>query len=318
MKKLFASLIALGLAAAVSMPAHAAFPTRSINCMNPYLAGGILEVTVRPVVDAMSRILPKGITITNHAGGGGVIGLTKFVSQKKDGYTITVCSDMTVFCLAKFRNVRFRAEDFRPIGAWADTSTALLVKKGDTRFQSFKELLDYAKAHPDQSLSFGMTGKLSLRHAVLAQLLSQIDLPNISLVPMGGDLDIINAISGGHIDAGVADLITNEMTLPIGFFGAKGNPDMPDVPTFKSMGYDIDMAGSYILWAHKDIPEDQFKVLQDAMKKVANDQAVQDMARKMGLVPHAMFDEELEAKTTSISKALDDLIANKLIVPEAR
>ncbi len=320
MKKLFASLFAAACAIVLSVPANAAdFPTRNINCMNPYLAGGIIEVATRPVLEEMSKHLPKTIAMTNHAGAGGVNGLTKFIKERPDGYTITVCSDMTLYCLSKFRDVRFNAEkDFVPIGSWAVTNTAMIVKRGDPRFQTFKEFMAYAAAHRDQTLSLGMIGKLSLRHAVLAQLLSMVDLPNVKLVPFGGDLDVINALGGGHIDGGVTDNITSELTIPIGFFGKTPCPYFPDVPTFASMGYDIDMAGSYVLWAHKDTPADQLKVLRDALKASWDAEAVKETAKKLGMNPLPMFDEELDAKIAKVSKALDELIAKGIIVPEKK
>ncbi|HKS61533.1 MAG TPA: tripartite tricarboxylate transporter substrate-binding protein, partial [Xanthobacteraceae bacterium] len=83
---------AVALAAMASMlptPGNAElFPSRPLTMVVPYAAGGTFDVIARIVAARMGELLGQPVVVENTTGAGGVIGATRVINAKPDGYTM--------------------------------------------------------------------------------------------------------------------------------------------------------------------------------------------------------------------------------------
>ena len=141
--------LAAGAAAlpAVSRNARAqSYPTRSINVIVPFAAGGPTDVLGRIASEHMSRTLGQTFVIENVAGAGGTTGTTRGMRANPDGYTIQVGQLGThVASLALYSNLAYRPdEDFAPIGLIADQAVMIVANKANPS-KDLKEFADFCE-----------------------------------------------------------------------------------------------------------------------------------------------------------------------------
>jgi tripartite-type tricarboxylate transporter receptor subunit TctC len=82
-----ASLLAVVATAPQSANAQA-YPSRSINVVVPFPAGGPSDVVARIVLEHMSRTLGQTMVVENVGGAGGTLGSARVAAAQPDGYTL--------------------------------------------------------------------------------------------------------------------------------------------------------------------------------------------------------------------------------------
>ena len=80
-------------AADSDLVATADYPTKPINMIIPYGAGGTTDVWGRKLAALLEKYLGQSITVTNQGGASGSIGCQSVKEQPSDGYTLLVCAD---------------------------------------------------------------------------------------------------------------------------------------------------------------------------------------------------------------------------------
>ena len=95
---LVASMLATALVATAATSVQAQeYPTRPINLIVPWPAGGSTDIAMRAIAEAAAKHLGQPITIDNRAGGGGTVGpATMAATGKPDGYTIARSEEHTL------------------------------------------------------------------------------------------------------------------------------------------------------------------------------------------------------------------------------
>src|SRR4030043_1482913 len=87
-KRIFGILLVLSLI--VGVPIHAAdFPTKEVQIIIPWSAGGATDLIFRALGAATDKFLGKALVVVNRPGGGGAVGYTEGAQAKPDGYTLT-------------------------------------------------------------------------------------------------------------------------------------------------------------------------------------------------------------------------------------
>ena len=88
-----AMLMAAALTVAAAAQAQDRYPSREINLIVPFAAGGGTDLTGRAVAEALKGVLGQPVTVQNLPGAGSATGLTRLSEQKGDGYTIGMMGD---------------------------------------------------------------------------------------------------------------------------------------------------------------------------------------------------------------------------------
>ncbi len=201
----------------ISSQAQPNYPTKPINFVVPYGAGGSADSRSRQIAQKMSVILKQPIIVDNKPGAGGNIG-TEFVARAvPDGYTIGM-GNFAPMSVNKtlFSNLRYDPEtNLSPI-ILIEKGPLVLVVHPNSPYKTIQDIVTAAKAKPG-TLTFS-SGGIGGSHQLSAELFMQNAGIKMIHVPYK---------SGS---AGLTD-------LPIAITSKKRSPLLPNVPSFAEVGY---------------------------------------------------------------------------------
>ncbi len=228
-RKLISAIVALGLSATAAV---AEYPTKEIQGIIQWGAGGSTDTVMRSVTPHAEKILGGSIVMQNMTGGVGAIALNHVANGDADGYQLLMGAENPL--LYKVMGLGDKDyNDFTPINILA-RGTPILVAGPDAPFNTYPEMLEYIAANPNE-VRFGSTGPGGLPSVVTAMIRATTELPVI-FVPYDGDGPALTALQGGAIDVMPAVLgasvegIRAGTMKPLALFDTAASPALPDVP----------------------------------------------------------------------------------------
>jgi len=279
-------VVAMGLSPAV---ADDAYPSRPITMTVPFPPGGVADQTARPVAAALEKVLKQPVGVVNKQGAAGAVGMQSVAVAKPDGYTLlTALSSISIIPEADKlfgRTPAYTVDQFAPI-ALISADPTILVVRTESPWKTAKEFIEDAKKRPNQ-ISYSSSGVYGTLHMAM-ELLSGATGTRLRHVPHAGAGPALTALLGGHVDAlasgpsVVIPQIKAGKLRALAGWGATRVASLPDVPTFKELGYPD--AEFYIwagIFAPKATPEPVLKKLRDATREAVNDPAFKAAMEKL-------------------------------------
>lgn len=279
-----AALPLLGLLAAGSASlAHAqTFPSKAINLVVPYPAGGPSDFFARQLQPVASQDLGQTMIVENIGGASGTIGLTRALSAQADGHTLIMGSPMElILAPMAIQGVRYKAEDLKLVAHVASTSTILSVRN-TLGVASVAELVAKAKATGNRPLTYGSVGNGSLYH-IIGEKFSQLAGVTLTHVPYKGIAPLMTDLMGGQIDmaflpmaGSVMQTINDGKIRGLAITARQPHPLFSQFPTLATMpGME---AMQFDIWAgiqvHKDTPDAVVQRLNQAFSTASQNPAV--------------------------------------------
>jgi tripartite-type tricarboxylate transporter receptor subunit TctC len=276
--KVVAALAALAAAVVGAAAQAQPYPDRPVTMIVPFPPGGIADITGRPLAVSMSKALGQQVVVENKAGAGGAVGHAFVAKAKPDGYTImTALSSIVVIPEADRVNGRpstYQMSDFTPIALVSADPTILLVPS-NAPWKSLKELMDDARSRPGK-ISYSSSGVYGTIHTCF-EMLAQAANVKFLHVPYKGGGPSMTALIAGEVNLtaqspGVSNPhIRSGKVRVLGSWAAARTPALPDVPTMKEQGYDVE----FYIWAGVFAPGGLPADVRDRVT-LAVRQAVQD------------------------------------------
>src|SRR5215831_2479333 len=258
--------------------AQDAFPSHAITIINAFPPGGINDIVTRPLASIMEPLLKQPVVVETKAGAAGQVGAQVAASAKPDGYTLlshnTGISGYAEVDKLFGRPVKTSRADFIPLARLIADPCVLLVNDQQP-YKTLKEFVDDAKKRPDEIVysSGGLYGATHLPVAMLEKAVGGLKLRHL---PTNGGGPAITAILGNNAQATAQTVtaslphIKSDKLRPLALFGAARSHVLPDVPTLRELGYDVE----YYLWvglfAPKGTPEPIVSTLRAAISKAAH------------------------------------------------
>ncbi len=257
-------------AALVATPALAEYPEKELQGIIQWGAGGSTDTVMRSVTPHAEAALGGKVIMQNMTGGVGAIAVKYSGAQDADGYTLLMgAENPQLYKVMGLGETDYA--DFIPINILA-RGVPLIVANNDAPFNTFKEMVEYVAAHPNE-IKFGSTGPGGLPSVVTAMLSSQVDLPVIT-VPYDGDGPALTALQGGAIDvmpavlgAAIESVKAGRMKA-IALIDTQANAVLPDLAPITD---DFPEFGAYLPWGpffgvfvKKGTPDDAVAKLQAA------------------------------------------------------
>jgi tripartite-type tricarboxylate transporter receptor subunit TctC len=283
MKRALSGLLFVLLTAVATDPAWAQepYPTRPITMMVAFPPGGVADNTARPVAAVLERILKQPVTVLNKAGAAGAVGYQAAATSKPDGYTLLMAL-VSVSVLPEVdklfgRPQNYTREQLTGI-ARINADPSMLVVRADAPWKTLKDLVEDAKKRPGE-IVFTSSGLYGAAHIPTEMFIKAAGIKMRHLPTTGGG-PMMNAMLGGHaqvvmtpvslaaahVKAGKLRLLAHSGTTPVAAY--------PEVPSFKSQGYDVEYTAWAGLVAPKDTPPHIIKVLRDATRQAVKEPEV--------------------------------------------
>jgi tripartite-type tricarboxylate transporter receptor subunit TctC len=271
-------IVALITMAVGGAAAQEPYPTRPITIVVAFPPGGVADNTARPVAAALEKTLKQPVTILNKAGAAGAVGYQSAATAKPDGYTLLMAL-VSVSVLPEVDKLFGRPQNYtldQLTGiARVNADPSMLVVRADAPWKTLKELVDDAKKRPGE-IVFTSSGLYGAAHIPMEMFIKAAGIKMRHLPTTGGG-PMMNAILGGHAQAvmSVSTLVAPHLKAGklrlLAHSGSAPLAAYPDLPSFKSLGYDVEYTAWAGLVAPRDTPSHAIKVLRDAMRQVMKD-----------------------------------------------
>ncbi len=277
-----------------SQPEATDYPTKPIEIVIPFAAGGGTDLSARAMADYLSKEWGQSVNVVNKPGAGGATATVEVLSNgSKDGYSILTQSVSAVSALyAGNPDLPFKMEDLRYIARLAVDPLAYVVK-ADAPWKDLKEFSEWVKQNPDQ-LTFASNGKTAIATFGVIQWMDAIgaDFSKAKLVATNGSGDALPKVAGGHIVLGVqgvseaANLVKAGKLKILGIAAKERSPYFPDVPTLEEQGISgITVTQWYGISAPAAIPDAVVKKWESTVEKMLKDEAFLEKFKSISVQP---------------------------------
>jgi tripartite-type tricarboxylate transporter receptor subunit TctC len=248
------------------------------------LFGGSSATIAQVLADAMSTELGVPVAAVSRTGAGGAVGYSHVRSTPPDGYNI-VWNSNSISTVFHGGNIDFDYQAFEPVARVGMEVPALAVRT-DSGWTTLKEFADAAKT---KRMRVGISGRGSFVHLVSVALFDKMGI-EVTYVPYGQGTAPAELL-GGRVDAALqwpsqfkAEADAKELRV-IAVTSPERIPVMPDVPTAKEQGYDVELVMWRGLAAPKGTPKDVIAKLEGAVRDVVADQRFQELSANLGFEP---------------------------------
>jgi tripartite-type tricarboxylate transporter receptor subunit TctC len=284
------SLIALALgatAAAFALPAEAAYPDRPITMIVPFGPGGGSDLCARILAEYLPAEIGQSVVVENRPGAGANIGIAAVARSEPDGYTVLFTSSAIIVNPSMPRGAPYDPfKDFAPI---VDVGAApnVFVVRPDSEYKTLEDLIRISKEKPE-GLNYATPGIGGVSH-LATELFMAKSGAKMTHVPFDGAGAGIQGLLNGSIEVLIANMssvlgpVQAGQLRAIGQTGPERFKDMPDVPTLKESGIDVEAATSNMIFVPAGTPEDVQKKLVETIQKVFAMPEVKAKVEKLGL-----------------------------------
>lgn len=221
------------------------YPSKSINYILPFNAGGESDISARYQQAVFKHVAGVETVIQYMPGAGGAQAWSQLNAMPGDGYTIMGINLPHTVLQPMQKDVGYKTDDLTPVNYFHYTPDAIFVHN-DSPFKTLKDLIDYAKKSPGM-LTYSGSGSNSSNQ--LAQVrLDELAGIKTTYIPFSGTGPAVTAILGkqtvagfNYAPSGIAH--AGKMRM-LAVASEKRMPAFPDVPTFRELGFDL-VGGAY-------------------------------------------------------------------------
>ena len=318
MKKLLTAAALAVTAMTVSAAIAQDYPERPVMMMVSYGAGGATDFQARIVTMTAGNedALGMPIAIINKPGAGGRVGWNWFATQADaDGYTLAAYNVPHFIAQSIKGGVEYSADSFEPIANWGADPAVFIVSK-DSPMNSMDDVVNFAKENPGK-LTFSGAG-LFVGHHIAALQLEKAAAVKMAYIPTkGGGAAAMKAVIGGDVMGGVNNLSDAFRAQEagsvkiLGVFDLERNAFLPDVPTLKEQGYEIDNASVNFrgIMVPKGTPDDVIEKLAATVPEMFKNGRVASKMEAGGSPMRIMTRDEVKAMWAAREETLKELLA---------
>ena len=270
-------VVLAALLAAPCLQAQEAWPTKPINMVVAFPPGGVADIVGRPLAVAMEKALKQPVLVLNRAGAGGATGTASVAKASPDGYTILMAlSSISIFPVSDRINGKqpaYEMKEFAPI-ALVTADPTVLVVRADGPYKTLKDFVDAAKANPGK-INYSSSGVYGTLHVAMEIFANAAGI-KLFHVPYQGGGPAVTALLGGQVEAlasgpaAAIGQIRGGKMRALASWSTKRLDLLPEIPTFKELGYDAE----FYIWsgvvAPAATPAPILAKLRDAVREAAN------------------------------------------------
>jgi tripartite-type tricarboxylate transporter receptor subunit TctC len=217
------------------------------------------------------------VIVTNRTGAGGAVGMAAAAKSAPDGYTILMAlSSISIFPVSDRINGKqpaYELRDFAPVALITADPTVLVVR-ADSPYKTLKDFVAHAKANPGK-INYSSSGVYGTLHVAMEIFANAAGI-KLFHVPYQGGGPAVTALLGGQVEAlasgpaaAIGQIKGNKMRA-LASWSTERLKLLPDIPTFKELGYDAE----FYIWsgvmAPAATPAPVLGRLREAVREAAN------------------------------------------------
>lgn len=279
-----ALLAAAFCAAALPLPALAqTYPSKPVELVVPYPAGGGTDVLARAFALAAVKHLPQPLIVVNKPGAAGAIGWADVLNGKEPGYKIAVLAT-DLMTQPNMGLTKITYEDFTPI-ARLNYDPAAITVRADAPWKTVEEFVEAAKKG---DFRIGNGGNGSTWHLAAAAIEDKTGA-KFNHIPFAGANPAALSLLGGHIEAitvsaaEVSPHVAGGKLRLLAVMSDTRVKGFENVPTLKEKGLDIQIGTWRGLGVPKNTPADVVAVLRTATAKTMQEPSIREALEKQNM-----------------------------------
>jgi len=287
---LLASLFLSGMAQAQE------YPSKPINLLVGYPAGGSTDLSMRALAAEAAKILKQPIVVSNVVGAAGTLVLGRVKGEKPDGYTIFNAPTANFCRIPHLQAVPYDPlKDFTFIMQYGLYQYGLVVR-ADAPWKTFEEFVDYAKKNP-KKVNFATSGLGTGQHLAM-EYMAHKEKIEWNHVPFPGGLQAVTALLGGHVQAlsqtteWKEHVAAGTLRLLVVWTDQRLKA-FPNVPTLKEKGCPFSVHSALSLMGPAGMPKPVVEKLQNAFGKAMESKAFLDVLDKFDMPPAYLGSDDL-------------------------
>ena len=301
-RRFLSSGFCLGLIALTSAPIEPAsaqedpsrYPTRPVHIIVGFSAGGGNDIIARIFGQKLSESLGQPVIVENKPGGGAIVATEYVAKSAPDGYTLLVGASGMAINPAVYARLPYDSiRDFVAVSELASFPLILIVNPSSP-IKSVAELVAYAKANPDKANYASSSASFQL----VTELFKQKTGAPMQAIPYKGANDSVMAVISGQVTAAIADAgpalsqVLGGQARALAVAAPKRIEELPDVPTLKEAGADVDAVLWSGLFAPKQTPPVIVKKLESEIMRIARLPEVSSRLKPLGILSVGNSSEE--------------------------
>jgi tripartite-type tricarboxylate transporter receptor subunit TctC len=273
-------LIAGGAAAAaLALPARAAYPEKPVRYIIAFAPGGESDIVARLQQEVWRKKFNQELVIESKPGAGGALAWSQLNTLPGDGYLVMGTNLPHIVLQPLEGNVQYKTEDITNVNFFNYTPDGIVVRN-ESPFRTYQDLIAAAKKDPGK-LNFAGSGSNSANHAAHARL-NQAAGIKTTYVAFKGTGDLLSSLLGGHVDGAMSysslALSQKGKTRLLAVATPQRLAYFPDTPTFRELGIDW-VDGAYRgIGVPRSTPEDMRRNISGIFSEIGRDA---DFRRKM-------------------------------------
>ena len=285
--------------------------------ISPFPPGGVSDTITRPLDAALEAVLKQPVVLENKTGAAGAVGAQYVAAAKPDGYTLLshIVSISGFAAVDKLfgRTPKFTNASFVPI-ARLIADPIVMVVNVDLPYKTLKDLVDDAKANPNKVIysSSGLYGASHIPTVLFAKLAGDLKMRHL---PTNGGGPAVTALLGGNVNffmsptsIALSHIRAGKMR-PLAVSSGKRVKSLPDVPTFKEQGYDLEYYFWVGIFAPKGTPAPVINTLREGINKAAHSKEFLGTIGNLGQDLAYMDQPEFAAFWAADAKRMEEAIA---------
>ncbi len=263
----------------VASQSQSAWPTKPVNMVVPFPAGGGTDAFARPLSAQFSKATGKQLIIDNKGGAGGTVGASFAAKAANDGYTYFMGAVHHAIAPSMYPRLDYNIEsDLVPLVLAAVVPQVLVINPKKVPANNLKEFLEFVKKNPGK-LNYGSAGG-GTSHHLAGELFKLQTGTFITHIPYRGAGPALQDLIAGQVDMMFDGLGSSAAHIKGGRIkalmvsGPKRNPAFPDVPCAGELGLpDYTVTTWYGIWGSKGMPADaQTRATEEFRKALSSDE----------------------------------------------
>lgn len=283
-------LVGLLLLTTAAMANAQDYPSRPMTVIMPFVAGGVVDVATRAVLDEVANKMGQPVLVDNKPGAEGLVGTQAAKRAAADGYTLLGTAQYIVTTPMLRNRPGFALSDFTPVALIGGGPNVIVVSP-TLPVKTLREFVDYARARPGQ-LNAGTGSRGGSVHLGTEGFMEMTGV-QMQSVPYKGAPEMIPSLISGQLHfalmpAAIAAPVVNSGKVTALAVGAPARVGlMPDVASIVEAGFPVDTIAFpwYAIMARTGTPQPVIARWNAEINAALRSSKVIERLRGLGVVP---------------------------------